>query len=99
MDETPDRFERQLQAHLEVNQKSWEALQQRGVDEDTPLQLDFEFTTPGEPETRELMAFLRQNTDYEYKGGARNGPDGEQQWLVIGTTSPMTLAPAKLDAS
>jgi hypothetical protein len=98
MDESPDRYERQLKAHLEVNPKSWQALQKRGVDEDTALKLDFEFTTPGEPETRELMRFLGTNTDYEYKGGARNEPDGRQQWLVIGTTSPMTLSPDKLDA-
>ena len=98
MSESPDRFARQLAAHLEVNPKSWEALRKRGVDESTPLQLDFEFTTAGEAETRELMKFLRLNTDYEYKGGARNEPDGRQQWLVIGTTSPMTLSPAKLDA-
>src|SRR5690349_8384064 len=40
----PDEYERVLAAHLELNPKSWAALQQRGVDEHQPLQLDFEFS-------------------------------------------------------
>jgi len=46
MEAEPDRYERLLQGHLSVNPKSWEALQARGVDESTPLQLDFEYTAP-----------------------------------------------------
>ena len=97
MDAAPDRHARLLKAHLDVNPSSWAALQERGVDEQTPLQLDFEFTMPGEPETRSLMRHLRAETDYEFQGGARNRQDGTQQWLVVGTTSPMTLSLEKLD--
>ena len=97
MDAAPDRHARLLQAHLDVNPSSWAALQARGVDEETPLQLDFEFTLPGEPETRALMRHLRAETDYEFQGGARNRQDGTQQWLVVGTTSPMTLSLEKLN--
>jgi len=88
----PDKYERILNAHLEVNPSSWEALQQRGVDEQTELQLDFEFTAPGEQETRSLMRFLRAETDYEFQGGARNESDGTQRWMVLGMTSPMALS-------
>jgi hypothetical protein len=98
MEGSRDRQARLLKAHLDVNPSSWAALQERGVDEQTPLQLDFEFTAPGEPETRALMRHLRAETDYEFKGGARNRQDGTQQWLVVGTTSPMTLSLDKLDA-
>jgi len=92
MDESPDEYARVLDAHLEVNPKSWQALQERGVDENTPLQLDFEFTAVDEDATRSLMRFLGTTTDYEYKGGARNQEDGSQRWMVLGTTSPMTLS-------
>ena len=92
MDESPDEYARVLQAHLEVNPKSWAALQDRGVDESTPVQLDFEFTAPGEAETRALLRHLRAATDYEFQGGARNQADGSQHWVVLGVTSPMTLS-------
>ncbi len=92
MEAGPDKYERILKAHLEVNPSSWEALQLRGVDEQTELQLDFEFTALGEPETRSLMRFLRAETDYEFQGGARNEKDGSQRWMVIGRTSPMALS-------
>ncbi|MGI8729242.1 MAG: ribonuclease E inhibitor RraB [Solirubrobacteraceae bacterium] len=91
MEASPDRFERLLQAHLEVNPKSWAALQARGVGDTTPVQLDFEFTADDEAATRSLMRFLGANTDYDYKGGARNEDDGSQRWMVLGETSPMTL--------
>ena len=92
-----DRYERVLKAHLELNPKSWAALQARGVDEHTPLQLDFEFTAPGEDETRALMCHLRSVTDYELQGGAQNQDDGTQRWMVLGTTSPMTVSLERLD--
>jgi hypothetical protein len=98
MPDDDDRYERRLRAHLDVNPKSWAALQARGVDEDTLLQLDFEYTAPGEAETRALMGFLRTTTDYRYQGGARNEKDGTQRWLVLGTTSPATWSLDKLDA-
>jgi len=97
MEDGPDKFERLLKAHLEVNPKSWEALRKRGIDGDTPLQLDFEFTAPGEAEVRSLLRFLRTETDYEFQGGARDQPDGTRRWMVLGMTSPMTLSLDVLD--
>jgi hypothetical protein len=95
----PDRFEQLLKAHLEVNPKSWAAMELRGVDESTPLRLDFEYTAPGEAEVRSLMAHLRRSTDYEFQGGARdNEKDGSRRWMVIGMTSPMTLSLDTLNA-
>jgi len=92
MADGPDKYERMLHAHLEVNPKSWEALRERGVDEGTPLQLDFEFTAPGEAEVRSLLRCLRTETDYEFQGGARNEKDGTQRWMVLGVTSPMAMS-------
>lgn len=92
MEASGESYEHVLKAHLDVNPRSWAALQERGVDEQTPLQLDFEYTAPGEAETRSLLRFLRTETDYEFKGGARTQADGAQRWLVLGTTSPMTLS-------
>jgi hypothetical protein len=98
MEDEPDRYARLLQSHLSVNPKTWEALRARGVDEDTPLRLDFEFTAPGEDEVRALMRHLRTATDYEFQGGARNQKDGSQRWLILGSTSPATWSLDKLDA-
>ncbi|MEJ7797732.1 MAG: ribonuclease E inhibitor RraB [Solirubrobacteraceae bacterium] len=97
MEASPDRFERLLRAHLEVNPKSWAALQARGVDEGTPLRLNFEYTAPGEAEVRSLLAFLRTETDYDFQGGARDEKDGTQHWLVLGTTSPIALSLERLN--
>lgn len=94
----PDRYERVLQSHLRINPKTWEALRSRGVDEDTMLRLDFEYTAPGEQEVRALMRHLRAETDYEFQGGARNQKDGSQRWLVLGSTSPATWSLERLDA-
>jgi hypothetical protein len=93
-----NRYQVVLDAHLDVNRKSWAALQERGVDEATPVKLDFEFTADDEAATRSLMRFLREHTDYEFKGGARNQEDGSQRWMVLGETSPMTLSLDALDA-
>lgn len=94
----PDHYEKVLQSHLRINPKSWEALRARGIDEDTPMQLDFEFTAPGENEVRALMAHLRAATDYEFKGGARNQKDGTQRWMILGSTSETTWSLERLDA-
>jgi hypothetical protein len=94
----PDHYERVLQSHLSINPKSWDALRSRGIDEQTPLQLDFEYTAPGEDEVRALLRHLREVTDYEFQGGARNQKDGTQRWLVLGSTSKMTWSLDKLNA-
>lgn len=93
-----DKYRAVLDAHLDVNRKSWAALQERGVDESTPVKLDFEFTAQDEAATRSLMRCLRENTDYVFQGGARNQDDGSQRWMVLGETSPMTLSLQRLDA-
>jgi hypothetical protein len=98
MEASQESYEHVLKAHLDVNPRSWAALQERGVDEQTPLRLDFEYTAPGEAETRSLMRFLRTSTDYEFKGGSRTQADGKPRWLVLGTTSPMALSLDALNA-
>lgn len=93
----PDRYDALLQAHLDINPRSWEALVARGVDERTALQLDFEFSAEGEEEVRALMRHLRAETDYQFQGGARNQDDGSQRWLVLGSTAPATWSLERLD--
>jgi hypothetical protein len=94
----PDRYERLLESHLTINPKTWAALRARGIDEDTRLRLDFEYTAPGEAEVRALMRHMRETTDYEFQGGARNQKDGSRRWLLLGSTSPATWSLEKLDA-
>jgi hypothetical protein len=98
MEDGEDRYDELLRAHLNVNPKSWAALEGRGVDEETPLRLDFQFTAPGETEIRSLMRFLRTTTDYEFQGGARNQEDGSQRWMILGTTPETTWSLDKLNA-
>ncbi len=93
----PDRYERLLQSHVNVNPRSWAAMQLRGVDEKTSLQLDFEYTAPGEDETRLLLRHLRASTDYLVQGGARNQEDGSLRWLILGSTSPATWSLDRLN--
>jgi len=97
MEGEPDRYAFLLDAHLNANPTTWEALQARGVTEETPLQLDFEFTADGEAQTRSLMRFLRTTTDYEFQGGARNEVDGSLRWMVLGSTSPQTWSLDRLN--
>jgi len=98
MEDDPDRFERLLQAHLEVNPKSWEALSKRGIDETTPLQLDFEFTAPGEAEVRSLLPVLRAETDYDVEvHSQRASENGQPRWLVVGATQPAFVTLEILD--
>jgi hypothetical protein len=97
MEDEPDRYAFLLNAHLNVNPKSWEALRARGIDEQTSLQLDFEFTAEDEEATRSLMRFLRTTTDYQFQGGARDEDDGGQRWMVLGSTSPETWSLDRLN--
>ena len=44
------------------------------------------------------MAFLRQTPTTSTRAARATSRTASSSWLVIGTTSPMTLSPDKLDA-
>jgi hypothetical protein len=93
-------YEQLLELQLRTNRDIWATLQERGADSE--LRLGFLYVAPGEQEAQALLAFLREETDYDLEARSRprdgesgddHGPDGEAEWVVIGTTqpSPVTL--------
>ena len=89
-------YEQIHELQLRRNREIWAELQGQGVDEQTPLRLGFIYASPGLAEARDLVAFLRAETDYDVEVRARQ-EDGEEAWFVIGTTQPTAVTPARLD--
>jgi len=94
-------YEQLLELQLSKNRDIWAGLREHGVDDYAELRLGFVYVAPGEPEARSLVAFLREETDYDLEARARPGedpdpdpdPDPDEEWVVIGTTqaTPLTL--------
>jgi hypothetical protein len=57
-----ERMRQVLAKQLGMNQKTWEALQGRGVTEDSQLRLDFLYQASGESQARALAAFVGKPT-------------------------------------
>jgi len=93
MADDPEWFERILDLQLELNPERLAELQRQGVDEDTPVRLEFFYLAPDEPEARSLVAFLRQQTDYQVQAfERREGMDRNSPWLVVGMTQPTPVS-------
>jgi hypothetical protein len=95
-------YEQLYELQLRRNRDTWASLQEHGLDVDAELRLGFVYVAPGEPEARALLAFLRDETDYDLEARSRPGdrhgaPDGEEQWVVIGTTQPTPVTLELLD--
>jgi hypothetical protein len=95
-------YEQLLELQLRANRDIWAGLQEHGVSADTKLRLGFVYIAPGEPEAQALVAFLREETDYDLEARSRPGdgdgaPDGEEEWVVIGTTQPTPVTLELLD--
>lgn len=94
-------YEQLLKLQLGKNRDIWAGLREHGVDDDSELRLGFVYIAPGEPEARSLEAFLRSETDYDLEARARPGEDldadGDEDWVVIGTTQPTPLSLELLD--
>jgi hypothetical protein len=71
-----------------MNRETWRALVRHGVTEDTELRLDFSYDAPGKADAEALVAFLRQETDYDVEAQ----DDG-----VVGSTQTTTVSPTILD--
>jgi hypothetical protein len=97
-------YEQLLELQLRSNRDIWATLQEHGVDADTELRLGFLYVAPGEPEAQALLAFLREETDYDLEARSRPGgdddvadPDDDGEWVVIGTTQPTPVTLELLD--
>ncbi|MGH2918654.1 MAG: ribonuclease E inhibitor RraB [Solirubrobacteraceae bacterium] len=91
---TDDRewFERILDLQLEDNPDAVEEARRQGIDEDTPVRLEFFYLAPGEDEARRLAAFLQLETDYDVQAfERREDMDENSPWLVVGMTQPTAL--------
>ncbi|HVL31679.1 MAG TPA: ribonuclease E inhibitor RraB [Solirubrobacteraceae bacterium] len=89
-------FRRLLARHLETNPRTWAALRSRGVDETTPLVIDFAFTAPGRRQADELVSVLRERTNFPCEARAE-GPPLRRRWRVAGHTRPSTASAEMLD--
>lgn len=85
--EQDDRFRRLLDQHLKMNPKTWAALAARGVNDKTLLVIDFAYTAPGEDAAEQLVATLRERTNFACEARAEDAPHG-RVWRVAGHTQP-----------
>jgi hypothetical protein len=88
---TDDRFKRLLAQQLEMNPRTWSALEERGVDATTLLVIEFSFTAPGKRQARHLLEVLRQRTSFSARVIAE-GSLFKRHWRVVGHTKPSTAS-------
>ena len=83
-------YDELLDHQLERNREVWAELREQGVSDDDELRLGFIYVAPGVAEADQLVAFLREQTDYEMSARLRPGDEdgADPDWLVIGTTQP-----------
>lgn len=94
----PTWFEETLARQLAMNAQTWSVLQQHGVDETTPLRLDYLFRAPSEVAAEELAAFLRLQTDDSLEVDFDRDATGEPtNWSVAGLTQPTSTSKARID--
>jgi hypothetical protein len=86
-----DAFQRLLAQQLEMNPRTWAALEERGVDARTPLVIDYAFTAPGRRQAEELVTVLRARTNFASEVVAE-GPRRKRRWRVVGHTQPATAS-------
>jgi hypothetical protein len=86
-----ERFKRLLAQQLEMNPRTWSALEQRGIDARTLLVIEFSFTAPGRRAARELVKVLRERTNFSAEVVAE-GPRLKRHWRVVGHTTPSTAS-------
>ncbi|HUR84325.1 MAG TPA: ribonuclease E inhibitor RraB [Solirubrobacteraceae bacterium] len=87
----PDPFLRLLDRQLEMNPRTWAALEQRGVTSQTLIVIDFYFTAPSKDAAKYLVRILRQRTSFACEVHPE-GPRLKRTWRVIGQTKPSTAS-------
>jgi hypothetical protein len=86
-----DRFQRLLAQQLEMNPRTWSALEERGVDARTLLVIEYSFTAPGRREAKSLVTVLRARTNFTSDVIAE-GPRLRRRYRVVGHTQPATAS-------
>ena len=86
-----DRFQRLLAQQLEMNPRTWSALEERGVNARTLLVIEYSFTAPGRREAKALVTVLRARTNFTSEVVAQ-GPRLKRRWRVVGHTQPATAS-------
>jgi hypothetical protein len=93
----PEWYERLLELQLKENPEAWARCVDDDIDEDE-LRLGFIYLAPGEAEGESLVAFLREETDYEVElHQQQTSLHSEPTWLVVGATQPAYLTLEILD--
>lgn len=92
-------YDQLLEQQLSLNRDIWARLREHGLEHDSEVQLGFIYLAPGEEEAEALVAYLREETDYEVSGRLRPGDEaaGKPDWVVIGTTQPTRISLELLD--
>ena len=86
-----DRFHRLLAQQLEMNPRTWAALEERGIDTRTLLVIEYSFTAPGRRQARELETVLRARTNFSSEV-ISEGPRLRRRWRLVGHTQPATAS-------
>ena len=86
-----DRFRRLLEQQLEMNPRTWSALEERGIDARTLLVIEYSFTAPGKRAARDLVKVLRERTNFTAEVICE-GPWLRRHWRVVGHTQPATAS-------
>lgn len=98
MADTSEWYEQILDLQLRTNPDRWRSLRAQGIDDGSELRLGFVYLAPGHAEAEQLVAFLREQTDYEVDArGQRSGRLHRRTWLVIGATQPAGITLEILD--
>jgi hypothetical protein len=88
---TEDRFQRLLAQQLEMNPRTWSALEQRGIDTRTLLVIEYSFTAPAKRAARDLVKVLRERTNFTAEVIGEGRPL-RRHWRVVGHTQPATAS-------
>lgn len=86
-----DRFRTLLAKQLEMNPRTWAALEERGVGATTFLLIEYSFTAPGRRAANQLKKALGERTTFtaEVLG---EGSALKRHWRVVGHTQPSTIS-------
>ena len=99
MSDEREWYEQLLELQLRANPAVWKNLERLGVTDQTELRLAFIYLAPGKDEAERLIAFLREETDYEVQ--LRERPMGffeKPKLLVLGATQPTPVSLETINA-
>jgi hypothetical protein len=98
VDGLPAWYEDTLLEQRQMTARTWDALRERGVDEQTALRLEFFFDAPDREAAELLATYLARETDYELATTADEvEAAAAAAWLVRGRTGQTTVSLGILD--